>query len=137
MVLSSFTDSGFRQITTPLVESGGFSRHSRFSIYQRGLGTFIQEEAKTFFDPDRALPNSVVTAVSYSGKSVAVTLADGTKPEASYALVSFNLDVLQHDDVVWEPVLPRWKAEAIQNISMVRYVCTFACYAVYVPHKFV
>jgi len=64
--------------------------------------------------------NSVVKTISYSGEGVNVTLVDGTKLTADYALVSFSLGVLQHDDVIWEPKLPAWKTEAIQSMTMVK-----------------
>ena len=63
--------------------------------------------------------NSVVKTIAYSGEGVKVTLVDGTKLEADYALVSFSLGVLQHDDVAWEPKLPAWKTEAIQSMTMI------------------
>ena len=66
------------------------------------------------------LLNSVVQTISYSGEGVTVTLVDGTQLEADYALVSFSLGVLQHEDVTWEPELPAWKTEAIQSMTMVR-----------------
>lgn len=66
------------------------------------------------------LLNSLVTKIAYSGEGVTVTLSDGTELEADYALVSFSLGVLQHDDVTWEPDLPAWKVEAIQSMTMVR-----------------
>jgi polyamine oxidase len=66
------------------------------------------------------LLNSVVKTISYSGEGVTVTLVDETRLEADYALVSFSLGVLQHEDVIWEPELPPWKTEAIQSMTMVR-----------------
>jgi len=50
-----------------------------------------------------------------------VSLADGTSLSADYALVTFSLGVLQHDDVLFEPALPRWKSEAIHGMVMGTY----------------
>jgi hypothetical protein len=71
--------------------------------------------------------NAVVDKISYSGEGVTVTLVDGTKLEADYALVSFSLGVLQHDDVTWEPKLPAWKTEAIQSMTMVKDILLTPC----------
>jgi polyamine oxidase len=64
--------------------------------------------------------NSVVKTISYSGEGVNVTLVDGTKLKADYALVSFSLGVLQHDDVLGSRSCPAWKTEAIQSMTMVK-----------------
>lgn len=64
--------------------------------------------------------NSKVHEISYSREGVTVTLDDGKTLSADYALVSFSLGVLQHDDVKWEPPLPPWKREAIESMTMVR-----------------
>jgi len=40
---------------------------------------------------------------------------------ADYALVTFSLGVLQHDDVHFEPALPHWKEEAIHGMAMGAY----------------
>ena len=71
--------------------------------------------------------NSVIKTISYSGEGVNVTLVDGTKLEADYALVSFSLGVLQYDDVTWEPKLPAWKTEAIQSMTMVKDILITSC----------
>lgn len=78
----------------------------------------------------RSLPESVqvslnllVTKIAHFAEGAMVTLSNGTELEADYALVSFSLDVLQHDNVTWEPDLPTWKIEAIQSMAMVRCFC--------------
>ena len=53
---------------------------------------------------------------------VEVTLVDGTTLSADYALVTFSVGVLQNDDVSFSPALPDWKQEAIQSITMVKYL---------------
>ena len=89
------------------------------SIDQRGFGQFIRAEANTFLKPSQLKLNSTVTHVKYSSSGVEVTLAGGKKLTADYALVTFSVGVLQNDDVTWEPILPDWKQEAIQGITMV------------------
>jgi polyamine oxidase len=101
------------------VNSGGFSLDNRLSIDQRGFKSFLQAEAKLFLTPDQVMLGLVVKNISYSREGVTVTFVDGTKLAADYALVSFSLGVLQHEDVTWEPELPAWKMEAIQTMTMV------------------
>lgn len=48
-----------------------------------------------------------------------VSLADGATLHADYALCTFSLGVLQHNDVQFIPPLPAWKQEAIHSMSMV------------------
>ena len=57
--------------------------------------------------------------IKYSHDGVRVILADGTSLSADYALVTFSLGVLQHEDVLFEPALPKWKSEAIHGMAMV------------------
>ena len=66
--------------------------------------------------------STTVKTVAYSAEGVTVTLVDGKKLTADYALVTFSLGVLQHDDVTWEPEFPAWKEEAVQSMTM---VCDF------------
>ena len=41
---------------------------------------------------------------------------DNSSLSADYALVTFSLGVLQHDDVLFDPALPNWKSEAIHGM---------------------
>jgi polyamine oxidase len=68
------------------------------------------------------LLNATVATIEYSDSGVSVVLVDGRVLTAEYAICTFSLGVLQHDDVRFEPPLPAWKAEAIQSMTMVRYV---------------
>ena len=88
-------------------------------VDQRGFKTIIQAEAAEFLAPEQAMLNSTVTMVSYSEDGVEVKLTDGTVFKADYVLVTFSVGVLQNNDVVFRPVLPGWKQEAIQSITMV------------------
>ena len=98
---------------------GGFSEDNLLCIDQRGFKEFIQAEAAEFLKPSQVRFNSTVTNITYSDSSVSVTLAGGETLKADYALCTFSLGVLQHDDVVFEPALPDWKQEAIQSMDMV------------------
>ena len=80
----------------------------------------IQSEAAEFLTERQVRLNATVAEVRTSKKGVVVTLADGTSLSAEYALCTFSLGVLQHDDVKFVPPLPAWKQEAIQSMSMVR-----------------
>lgn len=99
---------------------GGFSEKNLLCIDQRGFKTIIQEEAKEFIAPEQMLLNATVKEIDYSASGVNVTLANGTKLSADYALVTFSVGVLQNDDVSFKPALPDWKEEAIQAITMVQ-----------------
>ena len=48
-----------------------------------------------------------------------VRLANNITLHADYALCTFSLGVLQHNDVQFIPSLPAWKQEAIHSMSMV------------------
>jgi len=102
------------------IDQGGFSEDNELSIDQRGFKTFIQKEAEEFLKSEQLLLNATVKKISYSGDGVTVTLVDGSELSADYALTTFSLGVLQHDDVNFEPELPLWKQEAIHSMDMVR-----------------
>ncbi len=88
-------------------------------IDPRGFKTFIQEEATSFVTPSQVLLNSTITEIAYSPNGVEVTLKNGTKLTADYALTTFSLGGLQNDDVTFNPALPSWQQEAIQTMEMV------------------
>ena len=89
------------------------------SIDQRGFKHFIQAEAAEFLQPHQTRFNATVKTIAYSDAGVSVTLTDGETLHADYALCTFSLGVLQHDDVIFDPPLPDWKQEAIQSMVMV------------------
>lgn len=76
------------------------------SIDQRGFKSLIQLEAAEFLKQSQQRLNSTVKTVAHSNTSVTVTLANGEKLSADYALCTFSLGVLQNDDVVFSPELP-------------------------------
>ena len=97
-----------------------FSRENLLSVDQRGFKTLVEAEAAGFLAEKQVRLNATVAAVHTAKSGVIVTLADGTEVTADYALCTFSLGVLQHDDVEFVPPLPAWKQEAIHSMSMVR-----------------
>ncbi|RPD72752.1 amine oxidase [Lentinus tigrinus ALCF2SS1-7] len=102
-----------------------FSRENLLSVDQRGFKTLIQAEAEGFLTEQQVRLNATVAKVYTSKKGVVVTLADGAEITANYALCTFSLGVLQHDDVKFVPPLPAWKQEAIHSMSMGTYTKIF------------
>lgn len=94
---------------------GGFSEDNLFSIDPRGFKTLIQAEAKEFLKPAQVLYNHTVKEIDYSASGVKVTMKDGNALEADYVICTFSLGVLQHDDVVFKPVLPGGFATMLRN----------------------
>ncbi|KAJ7609267.1 flavin-containing amine oxidoreductase-domain containing protein [Roridomyces roridus] len=111
------------------VDQGGFSDSNLLSIDQRGFKYLIQSEAASFLQPSQVLLNATVTDIAYSSDAVVVTLANGSKISADYAISTFSVGVLQHDDVAFEPTLPLWKQEAIQSMTMATYTKLFLQFA--------
>ncbi|EPS93815.1 hypothetical protein FOMPIDRAFT_1033564 [Fomitopsis schrenkii] len=101
--------------------SGGFSYENLLAIDKRGFKTLIQAEAEEFLNPSQLRLNSTVRVVASSKGGVKVDLTDGTTLRADYALCTFSLGVLQHNDVQFSPPLPAWKQEAIHSMSMGTY----------------
>ena len=117
---SAFDGNNFTYNT----DVGGFGDDNRMSLDPRGFKHIIQAEAEQFLHPHQLMLNATVTDIRYRDngpkEGVAVRLADGSTLEADYAICTFSLGVLQHDDVVFDPPLPDWKQEAIQSMTMVR-----------------
>ena len=86
---------------------GGFSSGNLMCLDQRGCKTMIQQEAAEFLSVKQQLLNATVRTVAHSRDGVTVTLANGTMLSADYAVCTFSVGVLQHDDVQFHPVLPR------------------------------
>lgn len=107
---------------------GGFSEENLLCIDQRGFKTIIQAEAAEFLKSEQVIFNATVKEIGYSKDGVSVTLVNGTKLSADYALVTFSIGVLQNNDVSFEPSLPDWKEEAIQSIVMVKIIFPISYY---------
>jgi len=113
-------------------DQGGFSTENLLTTDQRGFASVIQSEAAEFISEEQVLLNATVKAIKYSDDRVWVSLSDETSLSADYALVTFSLGVLQHDDVLFEPALPKWKSEAIHGMAMGTYTKIYLQF----PEKF-
>ncbi|KAH9968000.1 amine oxidase [Russula dissimulans] len=113
-------------------DQGGFSTENLLTIDQRGFATIIQSQAAEFLSEEQVQLNATVKAIHYSNNGVSVSLTDGTNLSADYALVTFSLGVLQHDEVVFKPALPQWKLEAIHGMAMGTYTKIYLQF----PQKF-
>ncbi|KAI5803977.1 amine oxidase [Peziza echinospora] len=113
------------------VESG--SEDNNLVIEPRGFKQIILGQAAEIAGFEgKVLYNKTVTRIAYSGDGVTVHTADGWTVYAEFALCTFSLGVLQHDDVVFEPPLPAWKQEAYAQGHMSTYTKIFARF----PEKF-
>ncbi|KAK0185046.1 amine oxidase [Armillaria mellea] len=107
------------------------SKDTLLSIDERGFKTIVQAEAAEFLKPPQIMFNSTVTDISYSDSEVNVTLDGGRVIHGAYALCTFSLGVLQHDDVRFHPDFPddvhrkAYKQEAIQSMVMATYTKIF------------
>jgi hypothetical protein len=117
---------------------GGFSDSNNLCIDQRGFKVIIQAEAAEFLQPSQVSLNSTVTSIEYSSDGVKVTLADSSVLSSDYVICTFSVGVLQYGDVTFNPALPAWKVEAIQNMVMVsllkyRYFCQLTVHRLHIP----
>jgi polyamine oxidase len=89
-------------------EQGGFSDsdNNLLSFNQCGF-------EHTFLKPEQILLNATVCTIGHSGDSIIVMLANGTHISTNHTFSTFSLGVLQNDDIMFEPVLPMCKQEAI------------------------
>ncbi|KAH9887071.1 amine oxidase [Cubamyces lactineus] len=129
---SSWIASSWGNNFTYDTDMGGFGDDNQMALDQRGFKYFIQAEAADFLQPSQTRFNSTVKKITHSDSDVAVELVSGETLHADYALCTFSLGVLQHDDVVFEPALPDWKQEAIQSMVMATYTKIFLQF----PDKF-
>ncbi|KAJ8583837.1 amine oxidase [Rhizopogon salebrosus TDB-379] len=106
-------------------DMGGFSDSNNLCIDQRGFKVIIQAEAAEFLQPSQISLNSTVTSIEYSSDGVKVTLADSSVLSSDYVICTFSVGVLQYGDVTFNPALPAWKVEAIQNMVMATYTKIF------------
>ncbi|KAL1652017.1 hypothetical protein SLS58_000140 [Diplodia intermedia] len=104
-----------------------FSEANNFVVDQRGFNAFVIGEANTFLktNDSRLLLDTTVTDIKYSSDGVTVYNADGSCVSAAYAICTFSVGVLQNDAVTFEPELPDWKQDAIENFQMGTYTKIF------------
>ena len=109
-----------------------WSDEDQFVTDQRGYATLVHEEAKLLATDRNILYNSTVTIVTYSNSSVNITLKNGLIILADYAICTFSIGVLQHNDVQFIPQFPAWKRESIFTFKMVTFTKNFLQF----PYKF-
>ncbi|KAI0115531.1 putative flavin-containing polyamine oxidase [Nemania sp. FL0031] len=112
-----------------------FSNENNFVIDQRGHRAWIEGEASTFLSPsDRRLRlNTRVENIAYGPEGVIVMTDSGSCVQADYAVCTFSIGVLQHENAVkFEPTLPAWKRTAIEMFEIGVYTKIFLQF----PYKF-
>ncbi|PSR81541.1 hypothetical protein BD289DRAFT_454753 [Coniella lustricola] len=114
-------------VTGDNVTFNQFGDNDNFVIDQYGFNKWLVGEASTFLaaNDSRLLLNTNVTKVAYSDSGVTAHFTDGECVEAQYAICTFALGVLQNDVVEFEPELPGWKQEAIDQFQMGTYTKIF------------
>lgn len=88
----------------------------------------MESEASTFLRPNdpRLLLSKNITSIDYSAPDyVTITNSDGTCVQASYAICTFSVGVLQNDVVSFTPPLPAWKEAGIAQMQMGTYTKIF------------
>lgn len=112
---------------------GGNETFNRFgddrflSVEQRGLNSLVRGEADLFLEEndERLLLNTTVVDIEYGKDGVVVHTKSGECIQAEYAICTFSVGVLQNDAVRFEPQLPKWKREAIEQFQMGTYTKIF------------
>ncbi|EIW56720.1 amine oxidase [Trametes versicolor FP-101664 SS1] len=122
---SSWIASSWGNNFTYNTDVGGFGDDNQMALDPRGFKYILDGEAAEFLQPSQLRTNSTVKTIKHSDSGVSVVLESGEVLHADYALCTFSLGVLQHDDVVFEPALPDWKEEAIQSMTMATYTKIF------------
>ncbi|KAI0180547.1 putative flavin-containing polyamine oxidase [Hypoxylon sp. FL1284] len=104
-----------------------FSDKNNFVWDQRGFNAFVIGSAHEFLEEDdpRLLLETVVKGISYGPDGVTVHIDGGGCIEAQHAIATFSVGVLQNDVVAFDPPLPRWKREAIEQFQMGTYTKIF------------
>lgn len=122
---TSWLASSWNNNFTYVPESGGFSDVNQMCIDQRGFAYIVQAEAAEFLKSNQLLLNQTVKSIHYNQFGVTVQTTGGYNLTAEHVLVTFSVGVLQNADVVFDPPLPDWKREAINNMEMATYTKIF------------
>ena len=72
-------------------------------------------------DTDKLVLNKVVTEIEQNGTQVVVKTESGDIYTADYVVVTFSLGVLQQGRVKFNPPLPEWKIDSIDQFQMAYY----------------
>ena len=114
-----------------------FSEDNNYVYDQRGFNTFIKGLASTYLTPadPRLLLSTVVSNITYTPSGVTIYTTNASHPciQASYAITTFSLGVLQDSVnpvsskplVSFHPALPQWKQTAIQSMPFGTYTKIF------------
>ncbi|KAI9270303.1 hypothetical protein EDC94DRAFT_512694 [Helicostylum pulchrum] len=106
---------------------GPDSDGNNYVLDNRGFSRIFIEESKKAFkkNDERLLLGTTVTKIDYDNKGVTVHTKNGDTIHAEYAISTFSVGVLQHQDVAWSPALPDWKLEGIYGFHMATYTKIF------------
>eukprot|EP00250_Pteridium_aquilinum_P019453 c24437_g1_i1 orf=123-1817(-) len=98
----------------------------------RGYVHVVHQLAKTFLKYDgenltdtRVKLNKVVNHIEYTSTGVTVKTEDGSTYDASYAILSVSLGVLQSNLITYKPDLPYWKLKTFFTFDMAVYTKIF------------
>ncbi|KAI9267810.1 hypothetical protein BY458DRAFT_456936 [Sporodiniella umbellata] len=96
-------------------------------IDKRGFKYAFIEESKQAFKhkKSRVMLNSTIRKIEYNTDGVVVHTDKGDTIYAEYAISTFSIGVMQHKDIEWSPVLPKWKKEGIYAFDMATYTKIF------------
>ena len=93
---------------------------------EKGYSFVVKCLARNFIS-SRVKLNSIVARIEYADNCVCAEVKDGGIYCGNYGIVTFSAGVLQaairgdQNSVQFEPPLPKWKQDAINNISAVFY----------------
>ncbi|RUP51368.1 hypothetical protein BC936DRAFT_148502 [Jimgerdemannia flammicorona] len=104
-----------------------FSPDNNFVVDQRGYKLIPEAAAALFLkkNDSRLHLNTIVEKVVYSDYGVQVFTNKGDVIVADYAVSTFSVGVLQHEDVKFYPPFPDWKRQAIFQFHMATYTKIF------------
>ncbi|KAN0080027.1 hypothetical protein V8E55_009593 [Tylopilus felleus] len=122
---TSWLASAWNNNFTYVPEYGGYSNVNQMCIDQRGFKYLVDAEAAEFLQPQQVIYNQTVDLIEYGEDSVTVHTTGGVTITADHVLCTFSVGVLQNTDVVFQPLLPGWKIEAINSIEMATYTKIF------------
>ena len=89
--------------------------------------SFVVECMARGFKEDRIILDSLITTIQTADDCVCVTLQDNKRYCGDYAIITFSIGVLQaaiQDEsypVKFDPPLPQYKQDAINNVTLVHY----------------
>ncbi|KAL2478432.1 Polyamine oxidase 1 [Forsythia ovata] len=122
--ISTYVDFGEREFL--VVDERGYE----CLLYKMAENFLFTSEGKIL--DSRLKLNKVVRELQHSRNGVSVKTEDGSIYEANYVILSVSIGVLQSDLISFNPPLPKWKTEAINNCDIMVYTKVFLKF----PRKF-